>query len=196
MLSPLLSNRFIRIDFRARSLSFLEVKHEGVTESNLRQRWADHLTAQGLGDDVERVVRQLEDHCVVNAPQGLSEAVQVARSEGRNPYLQVRELLESARTVQVPRDWLTALKRAPWPNSEVCKTRLFTFFLTFVRLARRHLQIMRRWKRSNKAGFPHSMPRWFLCSSALRSTHFHPSMSASVFLRSFTAGSSASEGTA
>jgi hypothetical protein len=128
MLSPLLSDRFVRIDFRARSLSFLEVKHEGVTESNLHARWAERLIAQGLGDDVERIVRQLEDHCVANAPQGLAEAVQVARSEGRNAYLQVRELLESARTVQLPRDWLTAFKRTPWPNSEVCKSSLQCIF--------------------------------------------------------------------
>ncbi len=92
-----------------------------MTESNLHERWAAHLTRLGFGDDVGRVVGQLEDLCVRNAPQGTAEAVARARAEGRSAYLQVREILESQRTLKLPGEWLIAFKRMPWPNSKVGK---------------------------------------------------------------------------
>jgi hypothetical protein len=68
------------------------------------------------------VVEQLEDFCVRNAPQGVEEAAERARAEGRSVYLQVREVLESERTLKLPGDWLTAFKRIPWPNSKVLRS--------------------------------------------------------------------------
>jgi hypothetical protein len=67
MRSPVLSDRFLQIDFARHSMSFLEVLHKGVSEDNLRSLWTEHLKTLGV-EEPERMAANLEEFLVAKAP--------------------------------------------------------------------------------------------------------------------------------
>jgi hypothetical protein len=93
MLSPCLSDRFVRIDFPHHTISFLEVLHEGVTEETLRSRWAQHLTLMGFAE-ADRLVSELENFFVVNARASDRPLLNAAKKQGKSAYLALRRNAE------------------------------------------------------------------------------------------------------
>ena len=98
-------------------MTFEEMLHQGITEDNYREKWAEHLVRQGIKSEVAAAhVKQLEEYYLRMVPESDQPFVDAARQRGASPYLAARLLGETKRTVRVPGEWLTEFKKLSWPK--------------------------------------------------------------------------------
>ena len=69
MRSPKLCDRSVTLDFKNHSMTFEEMLHQGITEENYRDKWAEHLVRQGIKPEAAAAhVKQLEEYYLRMVP--------------------------------------------------------------------------------------------------------------------------------
>ena len=63
-------------------------------------------------------MEQLEEYYVAMTPQSDRGRLERARAQGKSPYLAIRLLGETERSIRVPGEWLTEWKKVKWPENK------------------------------------------------------------------------------
>ena len=117
MLSPVLSDRWMVLDFGAHSITVKQWK-EPVSLGNYRGKWVNKLVSEfGYSDDeAKALVLHMERMTEERAPNHKRDNMNKLVSMGIPPYLWLREQEPNERVIPVPSRWMSALKRHPFPN--------------------------------------------------------------------------------